>query len=29
MKNKMTLRGIMIQTDKHGEDVDAAVAYDD
>ena len=29
MKNKMTLWGIMIQTNTHGEDVDAAAADDD
>ena len=29
MKKKMTLGGIMIQTDTHGEDVDATVADDD
>ena len=29
MKKKMTLWGITIQTDAHGEDVDAAVADDD
>ena len=29
MKKKMTLGGITIQTDTHGEDVDAATADDD
>ena len=29
MKNKMTPWGITIQTDTHGEDVDAAAADDD
>ena len=29
MKNNMTLWGITIQTDTHGEDVDAAAADDD
>ena len=29
MKKKMTLWGITIQTDTHGEDVDAAAADDD
>ncbi len=29
MKKKMTLGGITIQTDTHGEDVDAAAANDD
>ena len=29
MKKKMTLLGIMIQTDTHGEDVDASAADDD
>ena len=29
MKKKMTLWGITIQTDTHGEDVDAAVADED
>ena len=29
MKKKMTLWGIMIQTDTHGEDVDTASADDD
>lgn len=29
LKKKMTLGGIMIQTDTHGEDVDAAAADDD
>ena len=28
MKKKMTLWGIMIQTDTHGKDVDAATADD-
>ena len=29
MKKKMALQGITIQTDTHGEDVDAAAADDD
>ena len=29
MKKKMTLWGITVQTDTHGEDVDAAAADDD
>ena len=29
MKKKMTLWGIMIQTDTHGKDVDSAAADDD
>ena len=29
MNKKMTLGGITIQTDTHGEDVDAAAADDD
>ena len=29
MKKKMTLWGITIQTNTHGEDVDAAIADDD
>jgi hypothetical protein len=29
MKKKMTLGGITIQTDTHGEDVDPAAADDD
>ena len=29
MKKKMTVGGITIQTDTHGEDVDAAAADDD
>ena len=29
MKKKMTLWGIIIQANTHGEDVDAAATYDD